>query len=371
MKFVVAPDSFKGNMRSARVCDIISRAIHQELPEAVIIKIPMADGGEGTVDALVEATGGQINTIPVTGPLGTPVAASYGLLPDGTAVLEMAAASGIELVSAAELDPLKASTFGTGELLRHLLQEGHTSIIMGIGGSATVDGGTGMAQALGFRFLDAAGKAIRERGGEMLTRIRSIDASERLPALQHAKIRVACDVTNPLTGANGAAAVFGPQKGATAQTIPLLDAGLANLHQVCGCPEAPGDGAAGGLGYGLRAFCGANIVPGARLIADAAGLAAALEGADMLITGEGRTDGQTSSGKLCSVMAGMARQRGVRTLLLSGALQGELASFFNEFDHAFSISAGHTSLEACIRHAPEDLAFTARNVARLLSQAPP
>ena len=371
MKFVIAPDSFKGNMRSARVCDLIAAALLWEMPGAIVRKIPMADGGEGTVEALVAATGGQIHSVPVTGPLGAPVVANYGLLPDGTAVMEMASASGIELVSADALDPLKASTFGTGELLRHLLQAGHTSIIMGIGGSATVDGGTGLAQALGFRFLDAAGHEIRERGGAILPRIRTLDATPQLPALKLAKVRVACDVTNPLTGPNGAAAVFGPQKGATAETIPLLEAGLANLQQVCGCPPAPGDGAAGGLGYGLRAFCGAQILPGARLIADAAGLEAALVGADLLITGEGRTDGQTASGKLCSVLAGMARQRGVKTLLLSGALQGELEPFFADFDYAFSISAGHSSLEACIRHAPEDLAFTARNVARLLMRATP
>lgn len=370
MKFVIAPDSFKGNMRSAKVCAIVAAAIQREMPDAVVHQIPMADGGEGTVEALVAATGGQIRSVPVTGPLGAPVVASYGLLPDGTAVMEMASASGIELIPAADLDPVKASTFGTGELLRHLLEEGHTSIIMGIGGSATVDGGTGMAQALGFRFLDAGGNEIKARGGQMLAQIHAIDASHQPPALSRVRIRVACDVTNPLTGPNGAAAVFGPQKGATARTIPLLDAGLANLQRVCGSPMAPGDGAAGGLGYGLRAFCGAQIVPGARLIADAAGLEAALAGADLLITGEGRTDGQTASGKLCSVLAEMARQRGVKTLLLSGALQGALEPFFADFDYAFSISAGHTSLEACIRHAPEDLAFTMRNVARLLSRGP-
>lgn len=366
MKIVVAPDSFKGNMRSAKACDIIHEAIRQEMPGAVVITIPMADGGEGTVDALVKATGGRMESIKVTGPLGDSVAAPYGLLPDGTAVMEMAAASGIELVPAGELDPMNATTFGTGEVLRHLVSSGHTSVIMGIGGSATVDGGTGLAQALGFRLLDARGNEIRERGGKILSRIQAIDASQQLPALKRAVIRVACDVTNPLTGPNGAAAVFGSQKGATPVTMPLLDAGLENLRRICACDEAPGDGAAGGLGYGLRAFCGARIVPGARLVAEAAGLAAALEGADLLITGEGRTDGQTASGKLCSVLAGMARQRGVKTLLVSGALQGDLDDLFDAFDFAFSISAGHTSLDDCIRHAPEDLAFTVRNAMRLI-----
>jgi glycerate 2-kinase len=367
MKIVVAPDSFKGNMRSARICDIIHKAILDEIPDAIVIEIPMADGGEGTVDALVSATGGRVESIMVTGPLGESVSASFGVLPDGTAVMEMASASGIELVPADRLDPMNATSFGTGEILRHLISTGHTSIIMGIGGSATVDGGTGMAQALGIRLLDIHGNEIPERGGAILSRIHGIDTSRQLPGLISATVRVACDVTNPLTGPNGAAAVFGPQKGATAEMIPRLDDGLKNLKQICGCEGAAGDGAAGGLGYGLRAFCGAKIIPGARLIAEAAGLEAALQGADLLITGEGQTDGQTTSGKLCSVLAEMARERGVKTMLLSGALQGDLADISNVFDFAFSISAGHTSLEACIRHAPEDLAFTVRNALKLLN----
>ena len=237
---------------------------------------------------------------------------------------------------------------------------------MGIGGSATVDGGTGMAQALGIAFLDSAGNEIRERGGGILTRIHAIDSSRALPELAAAEIRVACDVNNPLTGLNGAAGVFGPQKGATSEMVAELDRGLGNLASIAGLSEQPGDGAAGGLGFGLRFFCGARIVPGARLIAETVGLPDALDGADLLITGEGRTDAQTASGKLCSVLGDMARDRGVRTLLLSGALSGDLDAFLDVFDFAFSISAGHASLEECIAHAPEDLAFTVRNTVRLL-----
>lgn len=361
MKIIVAPDSFKGNMRSTQVCEIIRQAILRELPDAEVQTFPMADGGEGTVDAVVAATGGSIRTLKVCGPLGDPVEARYGVLPDGTAIMEMAAASGIELVPSEQLDPMAATTYGTGELLRHLLSEGHASVVMGIGGSATVDGGVGMAQALGYRFLDDRGEETHS-----LESICSIDSSNAFPI--SASIRVACDVTNPLTGPNGAAAVFGPQKGATPEMIPVLDAGLANLQKLAGVPGAPGDGAAGGLGYGLRAFCNAEIVSGANLIAKTVGLPAALEGADLLITGEGRTDGQTASGKLCSVLAGMARERGAKTLLLSGALQGEFDLLLETFDHAFSISSGHTSLGACIAHAPEDLAFTVRNVFRLLAE---
>jgi glycerate kinase len=363
MKIIVAPDSFKGNMRSATVCEIIRKAILLEMSAAEVLTFPMADGGEGTVEAVLAATGGTVHLLEVSGPLGDPVEAQYGLLPDGTAIIEMASASGIELIPAEQLNPMEATTYGTGELLKHLLSEGHTSIVMGIGGSATIDGGVGMAQALGYRFLDTQGKETCA-----LTEVCSIDSSGVVQGLEKASIRVACDVTNPLTGPNGAAAVFGPQKGATPEMVEALDAGLANLFKIAGADGAPGDGAAGGLGYGLRVFCNAEIISGATLIAETVGLPAALENADLLITGEGRTDGQTASGKLCSVLADMARERGVKTLLLSGALQGELDLFLNPFDYAFSISAGHTSLEACIAHAPEDLAFTVRTIFRLLAE---
>ncbi|MDZ8119660.1 glycerate kinase [Pontiella agarivorans] len=369
MKIVIAPDSFKGNMRSATVCEIIREAVWAEMPEAEVVMLPMADGGEGTVDAVVEAAGGCVQSLEVTGPLGGTVSAEYGILPDGTAVMEMASASGIELVGAERLNPMEATTYGTGELLRHLIAAGRTSIVMGIGGSATVDGGTGMAQALGVRFRTPEGMEIRERGGKILPMIGSVDMREVIPELEHTRIRVACDVTNPLTGANGAAAVFGPQKGATPEMVMPLDAGLSNLRKVVGTPEAPGDGAAGGLGYGLRAFCGAEIVSGAHLIAETVGLPRALEGADLLITGEGRTDGQSLSGKLCPVLAGQARERGVKSLLVSGALFGVLDPFLDVFDYAFSISAGHSSMADCIKYAPADLRFLIRNVMRILSNS--
>jgi glycerate kinase len=367
MKIVIAPDSFKGNMRSSKVCDIVKQAIQGEMPAAELLTFPMADGGEGTVEAVVAATGGDFQSLQACGPLGTPVKAQYGVLPDGRAIMEMASASGIELIEHEQLNPMETTTFGTGELVKHLILKGHTSIVMGIGGSATVDGGTGLAQALGYRFLDEAGQAISERGGKILSRIHSIDRSGVLPELANATIRVACDVTNPLTGPNGAAAIFGPQKGATPAMVVELDGGLANLKGVAGVAGAPGDGAAGGLGYGLRAFCNAEILPGAQLIAATVGLGAALNGADLLITGEGRTDGQTASGKLCSVLADMAREQGAKTLLLSGALHGDLAPFLEVFDFAFSISSGHTSLKDCLAHAPQDLAFITRNICRLLN----
>jgi glycerate kinase len=365
MKIVIAPDSFKGNMRSAEVCSIIQAAIAEECPDAEVVTIPMADGGEGTVEAVVAATGGQLFVTEVCGPLGDPVLAQYGVLPDGSAIMEMAAASGLELVPADQLNPMEATTYGTGQLMRHLLDEGHASIVMGIGGSATVDGGIGMAQALGCRFRDSSGEEITDRGGQVLQRIAEIDADNMDLRVKQATLRVACDVTNPLIGSNGAAVVYGPQKGASPDMIEGLNAGLSNVLSLTGVEERPGDGAAGGLGFGLRVFCDAELVSGAGLIAETVGLTAALNGADLLITGEGRTDGQTASGKLCSTLADLAREQGVKTLLLSGALQGDLKHFLEKFDYAFSISAGHTSLDACIAHAKEDLGFTVRNIMRL------
>lgn len=366
MKFVVAPDSYKGNLRSARVGEIVREAILREMPEATVETFPMGDGGEGTVEALTLATGGETRHCDVCGPLGGCVRAAYGILPDGTVAAEMASASGIELLPEDALDPMAATTYGTGELLRRILEEGARRIVLGIGGSATVDGGVGMLQALGFRFLDDAGERILERGGAALRRIASVDDSGAMPELKSARLLVACDVVNPLTGPAGAARVFGPQKGATPEMVERLDAGLRRLREAAGAEERPGDGAAGGLGYALRVFCGAEMRSGARLVAETAGVDRALIDADWLIVGEGRTDEQTASGKLCAVLAEMARERGVRTLLLSGALRGTMESFFDTFDLAHSISSGEGSLPEAMAKAPENLAFAVRNVVRAL-----
>ncbi len=229
MKIVVATDSFKGTLRSDEAGGIIADALRESLVDDEIVVIPVADGGEGTTDAVVRATGGELRSVPVTGPLGDEVTASYGLLPDGrTAVMEMASASGIELVSAGDLDPMKATTYGTGELMRAAIEAGIRDIILGIGGSATVDGGIGMAQALGFRLLTADGTECG-RGGGALTTVEEIDASAVLPALAGTRIRVACDVTNPLLGERGAARVFGPQKNATPELVEALERGLCHL----------------------------------------------------------------------------------------------------------------------------------------------
>ncbi|MCK5802833.1 MAG: glycerate kinase [Lentisphaeria bacterium] len=372
MKLVLAPDSFKGNMRSIEVCQILEAAFAAVLPDLEIIAIPMADGGEGTTEALVAAMSGALRSIRVHGPLGEMVDASYALVDGGRlAVMEMAAASGMELLASSQLDPMRTSTYGTGEMIRDCLGQGTRDIVLGIGGSATVDGGVGMAQALGFRFLDADGRELGQ-GGSVLSRIARIDANAAEPRLAECTVRVACDVTNPLTGADGAARVFGPQKGATPEMVEDLESGLANLQRVWerqGMLEkgVPGDGAAGGLGAGLRAFCGARLESGARLVADVVGLRAHLKGADILVTGEGCTDGQTAAGKLCAVLADIAREEGVRSLLISGALRGDLAALNERFDYALATSVGECDLEAAIRNGRNALRFTATNAARLLA----
>lgn len=372
MKIVLAPDSFKGNLTSAEVCECLERAIRAELPQAEVVSIPMADGGEGTAAALARAWGGSRRRVTVTGPLSDmKVKATYTVHPDGRcAAMEMAAASGIELLPGHLLDPMRTTTYGTGELLAAILDEGFRDIIVGVGGSATVDGGVGMAQALGYTFLDIDGRRLGP-GGECLARISTLESKHVHPALSEARIRVAADVTNPLLGPTGAARVFGPQKGADEAMVPELENGLANLKRVlqkAGLTgeDAEGDGAAGGLGYGLRMFCGATLCSGAELIAEATGLERHLAGADMLITGEGRTDGQTAGGKLCSVMAALARRHGVPTVLISGALAGRLDDLWNLFDAAFSISSGHGSIEQCLAGAKTDLAFTVRNTIRMI-----
>ncbi len=372
---VIAPDSFKGTMRSPVVCEVIAAAFSAALPDATIVQVPMADGGEGTTEAVVLATGGRMETVRVFGPLGEPVDACYGVLPSGAAVAEMASASGIELVVHDELNPMLATTFGTGELLAAMLDAGAREILLGIGGSATVDGGAGMAQALGYRLLDAAGSdVVCGCAGGGVGQIASIDASGVHPALAEATIRVACDVTNPLTGPTGAATIFGPQKGATPEMVTELDAslgGLMTVWQAAGMLDGghPGDGAAGGLGGGLRAFCGAMLVSGAAAVAELVGLEAHLDGADLLITGEGKTDDQTAAGKLCGHLAGLAHRRGVPVLLISGALDGDPAVLAKTFDFAFSTTQRIEPLADCLAHAREDLATTAANLARLVVNA--
>jgi glycerate kinase len=374
VKIIIATDSFKGSMRSDVAGSIIAEAFRESLPDAEITVIPVADGGEGTTDAVIQAAGGELRSVKATGPLGEAVTARYGMLPDGTtAVMEVASASGIELLPTEKLDPMNATTYGTGEVIRAAVESGARDIIVGIGGSATVDGGTGMAQALGFKLICRDGTECG-RGGAALPTIEKIDADGVLPVLSDCRIRVACDVTNPLLGERGAARVFGPQKGATPEMVELLETGLASLAEVwirqgmLDDVENPGDGAAGGLGAGLRAFCGAEMESGANLIADITGFDEEIRDADLFVTGEGRTDEQTVGGKLCAVLAAKARRAGAETILISGALHGDLGGLEDLFDGIFAASPEASSIEEAIEQGRENLGSVARRVGEIIKQ---
>lgn len=328
MKIILAPDSFKESLTSEEACQAMQRGIRRVLPDAEFDAIPMADGGEGTVSALVSATGGRFMATRVSGPLGERIAARWGLLRDGgSAVIEMASASGLVLVPEPQRDPTRTTTFGTGELIRAALDHDVEEILVGLGGSATTDGGTGAAQAVGVRFLDERGEPLNEglTGGD-LRRIHRVDMSARDPRITTTRIRVACDVDNPLCGPRGAAAIYGPQKGATAEQVRQLDEGLAHLAEVIqrdlghGVLEIAGAGAAGGFGAGLIAFFGATLEPGVRMVMDAVRFQKRIAGADLLITGEGRLDRQSMMGKVIDGVGHAGRDAGVPVVALAGAI---------------------------------------------------
>jgi glycerate kinase len=325
VKIIVAPNSFKGSLSATQAARAIALGVRQAFPDAEVLEIPVADGGDGTVEALVTARNGTYGWVNVEGPLGDPVLSPFGLIDDGrTAVVELASASGFELITAARRDPRKTSTYGFGQLLEAARQAGATSVIAGIGGSATNDGGAGMAQALGYRLLDDAGRDL-PRGGIALLQLERIDASGLDRAWRSVEISVACDVTNPLTGPQGASHVYGPQKGADPETVEVLDRALGHLADVFvrdlgkRVADVPGAGAAGGTGAGLIAFLNAKLLGGAALVVDASGFDSALPGTDLVITGEGRVDGQTAYGKAPGEVAKRAHAAGIPTLLLAGS----------------------------------------------------
>ncbi|MDD2404700.1 MAG: glycerate kinase [Victivallaceae bacterium] len=367
MKIVIAADSFKGALRSPDVCAAIVRGLKRAIPEAELIAVPMADGGEGTVQAVVQATGGTFRKVEVNGPLMTPVVAEYGLtaVPHSCAVFEMAAASGIELLKPEELNPLRATSFGTGQVIRRLLDAKVEEILLGIGGSATVDGGAGMMQALGMKFFDASGHLLPDGlGGGDLNRIAAVDRSEIDLRLKKCLIKVACDVNVTLLGSNGTARMFGPQKGATPEMVETLENNLAHWAKLVGdTGAAPGDGAAGGLGFALRTLLNAQIAPGAELIMEITGLHQKLHDANLLITGEGCSDEQTGTGKLCSAVAAAAHRLNVPVVLLSGALKGD---FSENFTAAWSIARGPGSLEDAIKNTAQNLEAAAFNIGNML-----
>jgi glycerate kinase len=325
MKVVVAPNSFKGSLSAAQAAAAIARGVREALPDAEVIEIPVADGGEGTVDALVSSRKGTYREVEVDGPLGDPVRAAYGLIDGGrTGVVELASASGLTLTPLESRDPRRASTYGFGQLLEAVRRHGVASIVAGIGGSATNDGGAGMAQAMGYRLLDAGGRDL-PRGGAALARLARIDSSGFDAGWRSVSVMVASDVTNPLTGPRGATYVYGPQKGADPDVLRELDEALAHLAVVIArdlgkqVADIPGAGAAGGAGAGLVAFLDAKLVEGAPLVVDASGFDQALHGARLVITGEGRVDGQTASGKAPGEVAKRALAAGIPTLLLAGS----------------------------------------------------
>lgn len=323
LRVLVAPQSFKGSLDAVGVASAIGRGIRRVWPDALVDELPLADGGEGTVRALVRSTGGVLRRSSVHDPLGREIDAEWGLLGDGTtAVVEMAAASGLPLLLESERDPRLTSTRGTGELILEAAASGAHRIVIGIGGSATNDGGAGMARAFGYRFLDDAGQDLPE-GGAALARLHHLEGQTD-PRLVRPAIEVACDVTNPLLGAHGASAVYGPQKGATPEMVAELDAALGRFADVVersigrGVRDVPGAGAAGGLGAGLLAFLDARLRSGAEIVLEAARFADRVRTADLVITGEGRVDSQSAYGKLTQAVTEAARRAGIPVVAIAG-----------------------------------------------------
>lgn len=372
MKIVIAPDSFKDSLDAAGVARAISAGLAKVWPQAERVECPMADGGEGTLEAIVAATQGELRRQVVRGPLGAPVEANWGWLAhERTAVIEMAQASGIQCIPSAERDACRSSTWGTGELIASALAAGARRIVLAIGGSATNDAGSGMLRALGLRLLDSEGQALEE-GGLALARLARIDASDLDPRLREVRVEVAADVDNPLCGPNGASAVFGPQKGASPEQVEALDHALGHFADHCAqlldedVRDFPGCGAAGGMGFAAKAFMGAQFRPGVEVVAELAGLETLVQGADLVITGEGRFDAQTLRGKTPLGVARIAQRHAVPVVVIAGTLgEGFETLYSHGIDAAFALASGPTSLERACSEAPALLQARAEAIARL------
>ncbi|POB84712.1 glycerate kinase [Vibrio vulnificus] len=370
MKIIIAPDSYKESLTAMDVAIAIEKGFKQVLPDAQYVKLPMADGGEGTVQSMVDATGGTIIEHTVSGPLGQPVCGFFGLLGEGkTAVIEMAAASGLHLVTPDQRNPLITTTFGTGELIKAALDHGVEHIIVGIGGSATNDGGIGMAQALGIKLLDAQGNALGHGGGE-LAKLATIDCSQLDPRLAQVCLEVACDVDNPLCGTKGASAVFGPQKGATPEMVKILDENLAHyaaiIKQQLGADvrDMAGAGAAGGMGAALLGLLNAELRPGIEIVMDAVRLDEIVADADLVITGEGRIDSQTIHGKTPIGVARTAKKHGLPVIGIAGCLSADCGVVHEHgLDAVFAVVNRSVDLPTALAEAAENVELTARNVA--------
>ncbi|NTA40390.1 glycerate kinase [Agrobacterium salinitolerans] len=373
MKVVIAPDSFKESLSALEAAKAIRDGFQTVFPDADYVLVPVADGGEGTVDALVDATGGHRIYRSVTGPLQTPVEAVFGVTGDlKTAIIEMASAAGLMLVAPAARNPMITTSYGVGELISAALDANVRHIIIGIGGSATNDAGAGMLQALGARLLDASGFDL-DRGGGSLANLDKIDLAALDARLAGVRIEVACDVDNPLIGPNGASAIFGPQKGASAEQIAHLDASLARFAEIVeryigrSVAMVPGAGAAGGLGASLHALLGAELKPGAEIVMNAVHLEDLVASADLVLTGEGRLDGQTVCGKIPIGVANVAKRHAKPTIAIAGCLgQGAEQVFDHGIHAAFSVLSRSCSTEEALAEAAENLHRTARNVAATL-----
>lgn len=373
MKIVIAPDSYKESLSALEVAQAVEAGFRQIFPTAEYCCLPVADGGEGTVDAMVAATGGRRIEAVVSGPLGKPASAFYGLTGDGaTAVIEMAAASGLGLIPREERDPLRASSRGTGELILKALDDGARRFILGIGGSATNDAGAGMLQALGVRLLDAQGAEIGAGGGE-LGRLARIDVAGLDPRLGQSTIEVACDVDNPLVGPRGASAIFGPQKGATPEMVGELDAKLGHFAAIVArdigidVANVPGTGAAGGMGAAMLAFLGASLRPGIDIVMEAVGLDREVADADLVITGEGRIDSQTINGKTPIGVARVAKKHAKPVIGIAGCLGADAGVVHaHGIDAVFSVLYKPCTLDEALSEAAANVEMAARNIAATL-----
>ena len=376
MKIVIAPDSFKDSLSAQSVAHAIAAGLSDVWPDAQLIECPMADGGEGTIEAVLAACDGEWMSNQVRGPLAHPVQAQWGWLADTrTAIIEMAMASGLQLLSLDQRDATITSTFGTGELIKAALDAGAERVILAIGGSATNDAGTGMLSALGARFLDDDDRVL-DPGGLALTQLARIDLTGLDPRLNSVQFEVAADVNNPLCGLQGASHIFGPQKGASPEQVLALDAALGHFAkhsaQALGRDDSeyPGSGAAGGMGFAAKAYLNASFRPGVEVVADLTGLAEALQGADLVITGEGRFDAQTLRGKTPFGVARMAQRNNVPVIVLAGTLgEGYADLYAHGISAAFAVTSGPMTLEFACANAATLLHDRARDIARVWTLA--
>lgn len=372
MKIVIAPDSFKDSLSAQGVAEAIALGLAQVWPQATLIKCPMADGGEGTVESILAACEGELRRTRVRGPLGAPVDAAWGWLPHNrTAIIEMAEASGLQLVPPGQRDACISSTFGTGELIRAALDAGAQRVILAIGGSATNDGGAGAMQALGVKLLDAQNQPLVP-GGLALAQLARLDMSGLDRRLADVRFDIAADVNNPLCGPHGASAIFGPQKGASPAQVVQLDQALGHFAKLCAqalgkdVRDEPGSGAAGGLGFAAKAFLGAQFQAGVEVVAELVGLAEAVKDADLVITGEGRFDAQTLRGKTPFGVARIAKRYAVPVIVIAGTLgEGYQELYQHGIDAAFAVTSGPMTLEQACAEAPRLLRERATDIARV------